>query len=1322
MLKKILFVLFAFTLLVKPQGKNILLFGGKNFYLWNAVTGSNLVTDTDVFLYGSFTKEKVPKDSLDDFGDGNVRAGTKSASKYMVMYLGSVFPYWENTGNQLIVNGNFDGNVAGWTGSDGTLSYYSTDADGIGRTGNAKFVTSAFLYPKIYRYGPNTFSAGTRYSIKLQYYLPSANVSAKYIIFRFANESTPITFSDYDQWIDTTFYYTPTTTEQLFGFRVGDITGEMHPPTAGDKFYADSCNVYEQILVGTADSVRTLARAISLDDLTEDTTYTYYCSVLQPNGRYSKGDDSTFTTPLRAPSNLNVIAGTNQSTITWLNNSVRDVYFEIWRKTLGSYTLLDTTSDVSYVDDGLSAGTTYYYKVRAKYTNYSDFTEEQSGTPLQPEIDLYLNPSYVDFGNIDSLNTSHIDTLISNITTTWDYDTSYVHTDSTMVIDSTGTPVAGGGNMLAIDFEEGTTLSTYFASTTASGDVTFDISTNAERYGSNGLRTVWNTTGLSGYGTKTWTSEDELWGQFKVYISGYDLGAQYKYGKLISLYNSTTEVCAVGIRSANSTAGDNWYYYISDSTGTVGTSTGTNFSQDAWHTIEYHYKKHSAAGQSDGVWQVWVDSTSIYSATNRNTTLDLTNCRFGGFTGGSSGITMTGGDLVYLDAWTQSNESRIPFWYETAGDTTWTYDTTYTYTDSVMVIDSTVLSVDTLFAIDTLFADSTVDVYIVNKNSSNIQVFVNSYSDGGLSAPFSAFNLQQIYIPANDSIKFSVRMEFNEPVNSYADQLTISTDYGTLNLPLSGTIFSSYVPPPDTIPPNAVSSFTATGTTTSHILNWSASLSGDVYKYLIYRGSLGVVGGTLTKYDSVAVGTTSKTYTLSEGTVYEYQIFAEDSVWNISTGSPKDSAVVETTGGEVVYGDNIWYLSTTSKGNASGTDWNNARAYTSMSTLAVTPGDTLLFDGGTSGLTYTSSFSLPFSGDYTHYVVYTAAKDAGHNGTVTISGTSDNITVNQSCVEVSGFNFAGGGGSHGYVYYSFGGSTATPKYHIRIKDCIFDVSGRAGIYMNYHPRYVEIIGNTFNQSPTSNNQVDCAFVRGDGAGYIQDTLIVVGNIFNGFSNVINSQHTDGLQTYHNQNIYIEGNIFNISNNKTQYAQVCYLEETLGKVYFLNNICYSNCGSLGTPIFGLPRQAEAGFTADSVYIIDNTFVGKQGRDANPYIEKVTNGLVLKNNVFVSYNSLTKVGLLTVTATITSDYNWFYHPYLSQIAGSYTFAIWQSAGRDAHGIDGTQPTFTNFNYGFSSDINTIKAYDFSMPTPQNGTFFSISFGGYTYTSDGKMGADQ
>lgn len=49
---------------------------------------------------------------------------------------------------------------------------------------------------------------------------------------------------------------------------------------------------------GVYDSTRTLILNINLDNLPEDTTGTYYCSVLDRNGRYSKGADSTFTTPI----------------------------------------------------------------------------------------------------------------------------------------------------------------------------------------------------------------------------------------------------------------------------------------------------------------------------------------------------------------------------------------------------------------------------------------------------------------------------------------------------------------------------------------------------------------------------------------------------------------------------------------------------------------------------------------------------------------------------------------------------------------------------------------------------------------------------------------------------------------------------------------------------------------------------------------------------------------------------------------------------------------------------------------------------------------
>jgi hypothetical protein len=73
--------------------------------------------------------------------------------------------------------------------------------------------------------------------------------------------------------------------------------------------------------------------------------------------------------------------------ITWRSVSGKNGY-EVWRSTSadGEYTLVKTTTSRSYTNTGLTAGTTYYYKVRAYVTvggvkYYSGYSAVVSATP-----------------------------------------------------------------------------------------------------------------------------------------------------------------------------------------------------------------------------------------------------------------------------------------------------------------------------------------------------------------------------------------------------------------------------------------------------------------------------------------------------------------------------------------------------------------------------------------------------------------------------------------------------------------------------------------------------------------------------------------------------------------------------------------------------------------------------------------------------------------------------------------------------------------------------------------------------------------------------
>jgi hypothetical protein len=323
-MKHLLLWLILLTLHIFPQGYGIYGVdrGGMNnsnskYYLWNAVTGSNIITQTDVFLYGAFTRIQVPKDSLDDFGNGDVRAGTKTASKYIVVVpTNDTIPIPLEEG---ISEPSFGHDIYGWT----TSSQYLVDGDTI-----VALETDWIKQDSI-----SQLVAGRNYSLRIK-------ATTNYIglgHYKAAIEGVNSIYNStaWDIYTTDTTVYFVAGVDSVLQFWIGGL------PTSAEQLACD-CFSYGSFLLDLTlselilpDSVRTLARNIDMADLIEDNLYTYYASILQPNGRYSKGADSTFVTPLTAPVIYNIQPNLGDFEISWDNNTDQQDTTVLFRSTDG---------------------------------------------------------------------------------------------------------------------------------------------------------------------------------------------------------------------------------------------------------------------------------------------------------------------------------------------------------------------------------------------------------------------------------------------------------------------------------------------------------------------------------------------------------------------------------------------------------------------------------------------------------------------------------------------------------------------------------------------------------------------------------------------------------------------------------------------------------------------------------------------------------------------------------------------------------------------------------------------------------------------------
>jgi fibronectin type 3 domain-containing protein len=128
-------------------------------------------------------------------------------------------------------------------------------------------------------------------------------------------------------------------------------------------------------------------------DVEASTSYDYRVYAFNAVGNSGYSNVVTATTlpnPPNAPSELTATA-TSQTDIqlTWRDNSTTETRFEVQRSTDGgaNFTLLASlgTNTTSYLDSGLTANTTYQYKVRAENAGgLSDFSNIASATTRPP--------------------------------------------------------------------------------------------------------------------------------------------------------------------------------------------------------------------------------------------------------------------------------------------------------------------------------------------------------------------------------------------------------------------------------------------------------------------------------------------------------------------------------------------------------------------------------------------------------------------------------------------------------------------------------------------------------------------------------------------------------------------------------------------------------------------------------------------------------------------------------------------------------------------------------------------------------------------------
>ncbi|MBA4149235.1 MAG: fibronectin type III domain-containing protein, partial [Verrucomicrobia bacterium] len=172
--------------------------------------------------------------------------------------------------------------------------------------------------------------------------------------------------------------------------------------------------------------------------LTGNRLYYYRVAAYNSAGNSANSNTASDTTAPQAPSALtvNTVSGTdnwNKLQLAWTDNSSAETGFKIERGTAaaGPFTQIATTAAgvASYQNTGLSATTTYYYRVRSYNANgNSTYTPVVSrATPNAPPVLAAIGNKTVASGSTLAFTATATDPNATTTTTTWQNFTSFGH-------------------------------------------------------------------------------------------------------------------------------------------------------------------------------------------------------------------------------------------------------------------------------------------------------------------------------------------------------------------------------------------------------------------------------------------------------------------------------------------------------------------------------------------------------------------------------------------------------------------------------------------------------------------------------------------------------------------------------------------------------------------------------------------------------------------------------------------------------------------------------------------------------------------------------
>jgi hypothetical protein len=365
-----------------------------------------------------------------------------------------------------------------------------------------------------------------------------------------------------------------------------------------------------------------------------------------------------------------------------------------------------------------------------------------------------------------------------------------------------------------------------------------------------------------------------------------------------------------------------------------------------------------------------------------------------------------------------------------------------------------------------------------------------------------------------------------------------------------------------------------------------------------------------------------------------------------------------------------WYVDKYATGSANGTSWANAWTTPwSISWASIQPGDFIFLSGGTDSVVYQATdITFGKSGTPGHLITLSKGRDAGHNGKVILQGNSNVsgeaiVTTGRNYIRIVGFTIR-----TWITAIHTNNSNVVYMDSINTTDCYWTIG-----VSNYGTESDSIFiwNSHLVGTITTDGQTD--IISGNGCSYldVRNCYIFQANRFS------KSAHSDCIQCYAcGTQLYANNWLESVASGRDSAASA----NDNGQVQMDGDSCIWYNNVMITRGWSYNSYHDSGGLLGKWVLINNTCIKEYDWSPAGIWHTIVPKTFGYNNIVYSTNRLNM--LFYQSATLSPgeenfDYNFWYHPNISNIVNTLTLAQWQAIGGDIHGGEG-DPMFVDFHH--------------------------------------------